>query len=231
MTRHRSAPAILNERNCSKEKCIQLHDSSAYYTEYSLIMMKKLTKVPAIAICGKLSTEKILSQSNISPWWSECPESRRSVAKDKENKVKHPMSRAISKPKMTGPPWLRACWMILCPTWFERKRVSPFDVSEAEPASSVVVCCELFQECGTAWTASKLPDTAVATRGMNSVFFHLSRCFCYSELINLLKVNIQILRFHENRCQRFTIQVSTCLNDKSRRGHHGWNVKTMGTPL
>ena len=99
------------------------------------VIMMILTKVPVIAICGKLSTEKIPSQSNTSPWWAECSESRRSVTRDKENKIKHPTGHAILKPKMTSPPWLRACWMTLCPNWFKRKCASLFDASKAEPVS------------------------------------------------------------------------------------------------
>jgi len=79
---------------------------------------------------------------------------------------------------MTGPPWLRVCWLILCPNRFERD--SSVTATERERASSVVFRRDLFQEYEMACATSKVPDAAAAISGMSRVFSHLNRGFIYS---------------------------------------------------
>ena len=136
----------------------------------------RLTKVTGIAICGRWS-KKDVSPSKRSSWWIGCPTSR-SAAKDKEKRVMHPMSRAILKPKMMGPPWLCAWWLILRTNRFEC--VSSFAGTKVEQASSAMFRREILQKYKMACVISKLADANAVIRGMSRVFFHLSRRFSYS---------------------------------------------------
>jgi hypothetical protein len=74
-----------------------------------------------------------------------------------------------------------------------------------------------------ACTTSKIPDATAVIKGMRRVFFHLSRYFSYSSVVNeYLKMNIQILKSHRYKCHWSTEPISTCLNDKLSRNRHGW---------
>ena len=129
------------------------------------------------------------------------------------------MSRAILKPKMTGPPWLYACWMILRRNQFER--VSSLTTTNA---SSVAPCCELFEEHEMTCAISKIPDATAAIEGMSKVSFHLCRYSSYSNFRNrLLEKNIQIPRFHRYKCKWSTKPISTHLKDRLSlsRSRHG----------
>ena len=195
MARHRSVPHVLKERNCSKEGGIPLYAELVRYVKY---LLQWLTNVADIAISGILSNRKAssLSQSHIRSWSVKTPESRKSVAKDMENKVKHPISRAILKPKMMSPPWLCACWLILRRNQFER--VSSLTATNA---SSVASCHRLSKEHEMTCAISKIPDAKATIEGMSKVSFHLCRYSSYSNIRNwLLKMNIQIPRFHRYKC-------------------------------
>ena len=159
MARNGSTPRVPKERNHSKHRGITLCASLARYMKD---LLQWLTNVRYIAVCGKLSNKKTSSSKSPACW--------KRVAKDNENKVKHPMSRAILKPKMTGPPWLCARWMIFRPNQFER--VSSLTATNA---SSVASCRALSKEHEMTCAISKIPDATAAMKGMNRVSFHLCR--------------------------------------------------------
>lgn len=129
------------------------------------------------------------------------------------------MNRAILKPKMMGPPWLCTCWMILRPNQCER--VSSLTGPDT---SSIASRLWLLNEQKMTCAISKIPDATAVIEGMSKVSFHLRTSYYSNIRKRLLKMNIQVPRFHRYKFQWSTKPISTHLKDSLS---HGWDVKLV----